>query len=230
MEHKIDLEAIGSPQADAMAHAISTCVHCGFCLPACPTYQVLGEEMDSPRGRIVLMRGVLEQNLPLEEATPYLDRCLGCLGCETACPSGVAYGELLSSFRAHTQDKRRRPIADQMARMMASQTLPFPNRFRWAALLGRLAKPIAGIFPTPIRAMLGLVPSRLPDSARLPVFTPAKGVRRGQVAFNKFLHLRSTWLQFESFRKTALTFMYLLVKDVAGHSACIRAMQRWQED
>ena len=88
MEHKIDLGAIGSPQADAMAHAISTCVHCGFCLPACPTYQVLGEEMDSPRGRIVLMRGVLEQNLPLEEATPYLDRCLGCLGCETACPSG----------------------------------------------------------------------------------------------------------------------------------------------
>ena len=181
MEHKIDLGAIGSPQADAMAHAISTCVHCGFCLPACPTYQVLGEEMDSPRGRIVLMRGVLEQNLPLEEATPYLDRCLGCLGCETACPSGVAYGELLSSFRAHTQDKRKRPIADQMARMMASQTLPFPNRFRWAALLGRLAKPIAGIFPTPIRAMLGLVPSRLPDSERLPVFTPAKGVRRGQV-------------------------------------------------
>jgi glycolate oxidase iron-sulfur subunit len=181
MEHKIDLDAIGSPQADAMTHAISTCVHCGFCLPACPTYQVLGEEMDSPRGRIVLMRGVLEQSLPLEEATPYLDRCLGCLGCVTACPSGVPYGELLSSFRAHTEDKRKRPIAVQLARRMASQTLPFPERFRWAALLGRLGKPIAGIFPNPIRAMLGLVPSRLPESAKLPVFTPAKGVRRGQV-------------------------------------------------
>ena len=68
MEHKIDLNAIGLPQADAMAHAISTCVHCGFCLPACPTYQVLGEEMDSPRGRIVLMRGVLEKSLPMDAA------------------------------------------------------------------------------------------------------------------------------------------------------------------
>ena len=105
MEHKIDLKAIGLPQADAMAHAISTCVHCGFCLPACPTYQVLGEEMDSPRGRIVLMRGVLEKSLPMDAATPYLDRCLGCV---TACPSGVPYGELLSSFRAYSEDKRRR--------------------------------------------------------------------------------------------------------------------------
>ena len=181
MEHKIDLKLIDSPQAEAMAHAISTCVHCGFCLPACPTYQVLGEEMDSPRGRIVLMRGVLENNLPLEEANPYLDRCLGCLGCVTACPSGVAYGELISSFRAYSEERRKRPVVDQIARTMASQTLPFPNRFRWAAWMGRLAKPLAVLFPTPIRAMLGLVPSRLPTSAQIPAFTPAKGVRRGTV-------------------------------------------------
>ena len=181
MEHKIDLQSIGLPQADAMAHAISTCVHCGFCLPACPTYQVLGEEMDSPRGRIVLMRGVLEKSLPLDTATPYLDRCLGCLGCVTACPSGVPYGELLSSFRAYSEDKRRRPIVDRVARQMASQTLPFPTRFRWAASLGRLAKPFAALFPAPLRAMLGLVPNRLPKSSSLPEFTPAKGVRRGRV-------------------------------------------------
>ena len=130
---KLTFNRLGLPQADAMAHAISSCVHCGFCLPACPTYQVLGEEMDSPRGDIVLMRGVLEKTLPLDAATPYLDRCLGCLGCVTACPSGVPYGELLSSFRAYSEDKRHRPIVDRVARKMASQTLPFPTRFRWAA-------------------------------------------------------------------------------------------------
>ncbi len=181
MEHKIDLNAIAFPQADAMAHAISTCVHCGFCLPACPTYQVLGEEMDSPRGRIVLMRGVLENGLSLDAATPYLDRCLGCLGCVTACPSGVPYGELLSSFRAYSEEKRHRPVIDRLSRLMTSQTLPFPIRFRWAASLGRLAKPFAAIFPAPLRAMLGLIPNHLPKSNIVPEFTPAKGLRRGQV-------------------------------------------------
>ena len=181
MEHKIDLKSIGLPQADAMAHAISTCVHCGFCLPACPTYQVLGEEMDSPRGRIILMRGVLEKSLPMDAATPYLDRCLGCLGCVTACPSGVPYGELISSFRAYSEDKRHRTIVNRIARQMASQTLPFPTRFRWAAALGKLAKPFAAIFPTPLRAMLGLIPRQLALSVSIPEFTPAKRLRRGKV-------------------------------------------------
>ena len=79
-----------------MARAVETCVHCGFCLPACPTYQVLGEEMDSPRGRIVLMKQVLEGSLTLADAQPHIDRCLGCLGCVTACPSGVQYGDCSS--------------------------------------------------------------------------------------------------------------------------------------
>ena len=137
--------------------------------------------MDSPRGRIVLMRGVLEKNLQMDEATPYLDRCLGCLGCVTACPSGVPYGELLSSFRAYSEDNRHRGVVDRLARLMASKTLPFPNRFRWAASLGRLAKPFAAIFPAPLRAMLGLIPNQLPKSSSVLEFTPAKGVRRGQV-------------------------------------------------
>ncbi len=181
MEHKIDILSLGLPQADAMAHAISSCVHCGFCLTACPTYQVLGEEMDSPRGRIVLMRGVLEKSLPLNEAIPYIDRCLGCLGCVTACPSGVEYGELLSSFREYSEDKRDRRPSDRIARLMVRQTLPYPDRFRWAALFGRFAKPFARVLPSPLRAMLGLVPDRLPAPILLPEFTPAKGTRRGKV-------------------------------------------------
>src|SRR5512138_3539659 len=98
MQHHIRLEQLG-PQGISMAKAVESCVHCGFCLPACPTYLTLGEEMDSPRGRILLMKEVLEGEVELNEALRYVDRCLGCLGCATACPSGVKYGELLTPFR-----------------------------------------------------------------------------------------------------------------------------------
>ena len=97
MQHNIPIETSG-PQGAAMAHAVETCVHCGFCLTTCPTYQVLGEEMDSPRGRIVLMKETLEDSLTFADSQPYIDRCLGCLACVTACPSGVPYGELLTPF------------------------------------------------------------------------------------------------------------------------------------
>src|SRR5512134_3928962 len=107
MQHQIPVEALG-PQAEAMAHAIASCVHCGFCLPACPTYKVLGEEMDSPRGRIVLMKEVLEGGLALDEAAPHLDRCLGCLACETACPSGVRYRDLIEPMRERLVARRSR--------------------------------------------------------------------------------------------------------------------------
>ncbi|MEC8895273.1 MAG: 4Fe-4S dicluster domain-containing protein, partial [Planctomycetota bacterium] len=93
MQHRIEAGNLGA-EGPAMLAAIEACVHCGFCLPACPTYESLAEEMDSPRGRIFLMKEVLEGGLPLSEAAPYVDRCLGCLACEPACPSGVEYGSL----------------------------------------------------------------------------------------------------------------------------------------
>ncbi|MCB0136136.1 MAG: 4Fe-4S dicluster domain-containing protein, partial [Caldilineaceae bacterium] len=83
MQHAIPVDQLGV-QADAMAHAVETCVHCGFCLATCPTYKVLGEEMDSPRGRIILMKEVLEGAMPTADALPYVDRCLGCMACVTA--------------------------------------------------------------------------------------------------------------------------------------------------
>ena len=112
-----------------MAEAVASCVHCGFCLPACPTYLALGEEMDSPRGRIVLMKGALEGELAQEEVLPHVDRCLGCLACVTACPSGVAYGDLLSPFREMAEQQRSRPFMQELTRTLTNQTLPYPGRF-----------------------------------------------------------------------------------------------------
>lgn len=181
MRHAIPVEELG-PQANAMAHAVESCVHCGFCLPACPTYLTLGEEMDSPRGRILLMKGVLEGELELADALPYVDRCLGCLGCVTVCPSGVEYGELLAPFRAQAEEQRERPLLEKITRLMVNQTLPYPGRFRAAAAMGKLARPLQGILPAPMRTMLGLLPDEMPASQPLPPLVPAEGTRRARVA------------------------------------------------
>src|SRR5512144_1444700 len=107
-----------------MASAIAGCVHCGLCLPACPTYQVLGEEMDSPRGRIILMKSALEGSLQVEETLPFIDRCLGCLGCVTACPSGVKYGDLITSYRVYSEEIRKRGLWQSVRRGLVRRTLP----------------------------------------------------------------------------------------------------------
>src|SRR3954469_12750055 len=161
MLHSIQKEKIG-PLGEPMAHAIQTCVHCGFCLAACPTYVELGQEMDKPRGRIVLMKQVLEGGLPWEAAQVHVDRCLGCLACEPACPSGVPYRDLISPFRALAQPKFRRSWTERIRRFLASQTIPSPARFRVAALMGRLAKPFRLLVPSWLRPMLDLVPDTLP--------------------------------------------------------------------
>lgn len=181
MRHDIDPTLYG-PTGDSMADAVSACVHCGFCLSACPTYAVLGEEMDSPRGRIILMKEVLEQKLDLNAATAYIDRCLGCLGCVTACPSGVEYGELLTSFRGWAADKRQRTPVQALSRTLVEQTLPYRGRFRLAALTGRIAKPLQSLLPAQLSAMLSLLPDSLPGAEPLPASYPAVGKRRARVA------------------------------------------------
>lgn len=181
MQHKIPVVELG-PQGEVMAHAVEACVHCGFCLAACPTYKVLGEEMDSPRGRIFLMKEVLEGNLAQAEAQPFLDRCLGCLACMPACPSGVEYGQLLVSFRARRQDRPQAKPLDRLSRQLLLQTLPFPWSFRLAVTAGRLARPVQNLLPAQLGAMLDLLPARLPEAPPLPEFYPAQGRRRARVA------------------------------------------------
>ncbi len=130
MLHSIPAGQYG-PFDRPMTHAVEACVHCGFCLAACPTYQELGQEMDSPRGRIVLMKEVLEGTLPWEAAQPHVDRCLGCLACEPACPSGVPYRDLISPFRALAHEKRKfkRSAGERLVHFLAAATLPFPDGF-----------------------------------------------------------------------------------------------------
>src|SRR6202012_4019987 len=123
MQHAIDTTTLG-PRGPAMTDAIGSCVHCGFCLPTCPTYTTLRGEVGSPRGRIFLIKQVLEDEVELESALPYLDNCLGCQACQTACPSGVQYGDLITAFRAHAEPQRRREPASRLQRELTLRTLP----------------------------------------------------------------------------------------------------------
>ncbi|MEC7408212.1 MAG: 4Fe-4S dicluster domain-containing protein, partial [Planctomycetota bacterium] len=172
MLHSIEPNEHG-PHGHEMADAVSTCVHCGFCLAACPTYKELGQEVDSPRGRIVLMKEVLEGKMNVEDALPHVDACLGCLACEPACPSGVPYRDLISPFRAQVESKRKRSLLSQLQRFLTQQTLPYPNRFRLAARTGRLVKRFAGILPRSLRVMVDLLPEQLPKQDCWKEFYPA---------------------------------------------------------
>lgn len=181
MQHVIDKESLG-PKAKALTQGIEACVHCGFCLPTCPTYEELGEEINSPRGRIFIMKEVLEGNIPLEEALDPIDNCLGCDACITACPSGVEYDHLITAFRAKAEIERPKPLGRRIMRSMILNTLPFPNRARWAFRAGKLVRPFKAIFPKSMRPALELLPSSLPEKELIPEVYAAKGEKRGRVA------------------------------------------------
>jgi len=145
---------------------LRTCVHCGFCTATCPTYLLLGDELDSPRGRIYLIKDMFENDRPATpEIVQHLDRCLSCLSCMTTCPSGVHYMHLIDHARAHVEQTYKRPWHDRMLRSVLAALLPYPGRFRLALLGAKLAKPLAPLFGhLPViggrmKAMLALAPS-----------------------------------------------------------------------
>jgi len=181
MQHSIKKEKLG-PMGDLMSEAVQSCVHCGFCLSACPTYKIMGQEMDTPRGRIILMKDVLEESLSLEKALPHIDGCLGCLACETSCPSGVEYKHLLAPFRERAEKERAPDLFRTLRRKLLLHTLPYPGRFRLGARLGRLFKPFIGMLPKTLRPMLKLLPDKVPQKDTLPPVCPAIGERRARVA------------------------------------------------
>ncbi|WP_118133191.1 glycolate oxidase subunit GlcF [Oceanicella sp. SM1341] len=164
---------------------LRSCVHCGFCTATCPTYQVLGDELDSPRGRIYLIKDMLESGRPADEKTvKHIDRCLSCLACMTTCPSGVHYMHLVDHAREHIEKTYRRPFMDRAIRWTLAKVLPYPGRFRLALFGAKLARPIAGLLPGTLGAMVRFAPREVPPVSRLddPQVFPAQGTRRARVA------------------------------------------------
>lgn len=147
---------------------LRTCVHCGFCTATCPTYQVLGDELDSPRGRIYLIKDMLEnEKVPDAATVKHIDRCLSCLACMTTCPSGVHYMHLVDHAREYIEKTYDRPMGERALRWVLARILPYPMRFRVALLLAKIGKPFAGLIPDArLRAMLAMAPRRIPPVSR----------------------------------------------------------------
>lgn len=177
---------LADPHVAESEKILRNCVHCGFCTATCPTYVTLGNELDSPRGRIYLIKDMLENDRPADETiVTHIDRCLSCLSCMSTCPSGVHYMHLVDHARAHIEKTYRRPAADRLIRQMLAMVLPYPSRFRAALSLARLGRPFAGLFERlapPLAAMLRLAPATIPAKSRgLRTAAPAAG-RQGRVA------------------------------------------------
>ncbi|MBV9552195.1 MAG: glycolate oxidase subunit GlcF [Alphaproteobacteria bacterium] len=164
---------------------LRACVHCGFCTATCPTYVLLGDELDGPRGRIYLIKNMLEDGGPVPaETVTHVDRCLSCLACMTTCPSGVNYMHLVDHGRRHIEQHYRRRPAERLLRRLLGAVLSRPMRFRTALRATSLARPFRAVLPSRLRAMLSLVPARLPlpSLADRPQVFPAEGERRMRVA------------------------------------------------
>ena len=186
MQTNFTPEQLRDPATADANKVLRTCVHCGFCTATCPTYQVLGDELDSPRGRIYLIKDMLENGRPADAKTvKHIDRCLSCLACMTTCPSGVDYMHLVDHARDYIEKTYRRPFMDRMLRRVLAWIIPHPTRFRLALLGAKIAQPFAGLVPDArLRAMLAMAPKTIPPVSRNddPQVFPAIGAMRMRVA------------------------------------------------
>ncbi len=185
MQTRFSAAQLADPDTAEAARVLRSCVHCGMCTATCPTYVLLGDELDSPRGRIALIKDMLEHDRPASETVvKHVDRCLSCLSCMTTCPSSVNYMHLVDHARQHIERTYRRPWRDRVVRRLLGLVLPRPALFRAALRASRLGRPFAPMLPARLRAMLALAPARVPRAS--PVDTPqrfaAVGVRRKRVA------------------------------------------------
>ena len=197
MQTNFTLAQLADPENARSEHILRKCVHCGFCTATCPTFVLLGDERDSPRGRIYLIKAMLEgDRAPTMQEVRHVDRCLSCLSCMTTCPSGVHYMHLVDHGRHRIEERYERAPADRFMRGLLAWLMPRPAAFRWAMVLGRLAKPLAPMLPATstdpggatflrrLRAMLDAVPDTVPSPSPVdrPQTFPAKGLRRKRVA------------------------------------------------
>ena len=184
METNFSLAQLADPATAESEKILRACVHCGFCTATCPTFALLGDELDSPRGRIYLIKDMLENDRPAsEKVVKHVDRCLSCLSCMTTCPSGVNYMHLVDHARAHIEDTYKRPLSDRILRTMLATVMPYPRRFRALMRGAAVARLFAPLMPGRLRAMLALAPSS-PMSATLAggrIVWPAQGARKKRV-------------------------------------------------
>jgi len=196
MRTEFSLAQLADPDIAEADKILRACVHCGFCTATCPTYVLLGDELDSPRGRIYLIKEMLEQDkAPTQEVAKHIDRCLSCLACMTTCPSGVHYMHLVDQARVRVEEQYARPWTERLLRAVLAYVLPRPGLFRTSMVLARLGRPLTALlgstepdlarptFFNRIKAMLSLAPASLPP-AGAPGGTvfPAEGTKRGRVA------------------------------------------------
>jgi len=196
MKTEFSLTQLADPDIKEADKILRACVHCGFCTATCPTYVLLGDELDSPRGRIYLIKEMLEKDKPpTQEVVKHIDRCLSCLACMTTCPSGVNYMHLVDQARARIERDYVRPPTERLLRAVLALVLPRPGLFRASMWLARLGRPLAALLPAAkgdsasptlgrrIKAMLALSPRRLPKPGPSggSVFA-ARGEKRGRVA------------------------------------------------
>jgi glycolate oxidase iron-sulfur subunit len=179
-------EQLKDPAIKRSNEILRACVHCGFCTATCPTYQVLGDELDSPRGRIYLIKDMLENDRdPDAKTVKHIDRCLSCLACMTTCPSGVHYMHLVDHARDYIEQRYKRPFSDRALRWILARILPYPTRFRVALLGAKIGRPFARLMPDArLRAMLEMAPRSIPPVSRNddPQSFSAQGTRKKRVA------------------------------------------------
>lgn len=185
MQTNFTLAQLANPDIAESEKILRACVHCGFCTATCPTFVLLGDELDSPRGRIYLIKDMLERDKPAsEQVVKHVDRCLSCLSCMTTCPSGVHYMHLVDHARKHIEETYHRPFADRWLRRILEAILPHPGLFRPALIGAWLIKPLARFLPGRLGAMIKLAPTSIPTPSwtdRPQVFK-AGGKRRARVA------------------------------------------------
>ena len=185
MQTNFSLAQLADSDTAQAEKILRNCVHCGFCTATCPTYLLLGDELDSPRGRIYLIKDMLEKDRPADAKTvKHVDRCLSCLSCMTTCPSGVHYMHLIDHARSYIENTYRRPLPDRLLRRLLAFVLPRPMLFRFALAGAMLAKPFKALMPGRLKGLIGMAPREIPSPSRVdrPQVFRANGTRRIRVA------------------------------------------------
>ena len=188
MQTNFTLLQLANPEMAEINSILRSCVHCGFCIATCPTYKLLGDEADSPRGRIYQIKDMLERDIAApQETVKHVDRCLSCLSCMTTCPSSVHYMHLVDYARTHIQKTYKRPLLERVIRECLIFILPIPLFFRLALILSALVKPLVRFMPRAISAIFSIAPTNIPAPSWVdrPQSFPAYGERRGRVILMK---------------------------------------------